>query len=75
MFYNVGQILDQQVLTHRMIQSLVNLVEGNSLFFEGFLTRLIKFSIGNCMGAHIMVQLTVNYCYYGNISVLLQVEL
>ena len=55
MFYNVtrynnwlgtyfGWILNQQVLTCRMIRSLVNLVEGNRLLFGGFPTQVIKFS-------------------------------
>ena len=48
-----GRILNQQVLTHRMIPSLVNLVEGGC-FWGGFLTGVIKFSNINCMGAHIM---------------------
>ena len=59
-----------------MIPSLTNLVECNRLLFEGFLIRVIKFSIGNCMGAGIMMESTVNNCYYySNISVLLQVVL
>ena len=74
MFYNVtrynnwlgiyfGRILNQQVLTHRMIPSLANSVEGNRLLFfflgggggGGFPTRVIKFSNINCMGVHIML--------------------
>ena len=49
MFYNVTWynnqlgsyfrwILDQQVLTRRMIPNLANLVEDNSMLFEGFPT-------------------------------------
>ena len=63
------------MLTRRVIPSLANSVEGNRLLFEVFPTRVIKFSIGNCMRAHIMVQSTVDNCYYGNISALLRVEL
>ena len=66
MFYNVtwynnwlgtyfGQILNQQVLTRRMIPSLANLIEGNRLLLRGFPTRVIKFSNINCMGAHTML--------------------
>ena len=60
-----------------MRPNLANLVEGNSLLFEGFPTRAIKFSIGDCIRACIMVQSTVDNCYYGNISTLLhdQVEM
>jgi len=57
-----------------MILNLANLVEGISLLFEGFPTRVIKFSIGNCMGARIMVQSTVDNCYYGNICSLLWMQ-
>ena len=66
MFYNVTRynnwlgiyfrwILNQQVLTRRMIRSLVNLVEGNRLLLEGFPTRVIKFSNIICMGVYYVV--------------------
>ena len=56
------------MLARRIISNLANLVEGNSLLFEGFPTQVIKFSIGNCMGVHIMMQSIVDNCYYGNFS-------
>ena len=66
MFYNVTrynnwlgtyfrQILNQQVLTHRMIPSLANLVDGNRLLFGDFPTRVIKLSNKLHGGAYYVV--------------------
>jgi len=66
-----GRILNQQTATHRVIPSLANLVESITLYFWGLSTQVIKFFNGALYGINIV---SVNNCYYGNVTTTVQVE-
>jgi len=49
------RILNQQTATRRMIPSLANLVESNTLHFWGLSTQVIKFFNGALYGTNIVL--------------------